>query len=132
MPTSDEGSVGKRYRRDLVVAASAGLATACILAVSSFLTSGNLTADYPWLYIFQMPGTEIALRLFGSSGVLRRYSGVFVVQTSAILIQALVFTMMILGLLYVSRMYSDRRTRQKSPIGKPGSSRSGSIVERGG
>jgi hypothetical protein len=121
MPTTNRGALTQgapvdapRHLRDVVAAAGFGTATACLLALCSFLTSGNLTTDYPWLYIFQMPGTEIALRLFGKSGLLQGYSSALVVQVTAILIQAFIVGMMTLGALYIYRLVSYQRGQRKS------------------
>src|SRR5437868_10217282 len=101
-------SDSKKGLRDLIIAGLLGFSIEVFFAVFTFMTSGRLTEDHPWLNIVQMPGGEISLRLFGRTGVLHHYSGVLQAQALAILIQSFIFATMILGMICVYRLIKSR------------------------
>jgi hypothetical protein len=101
-----------RSRRDLwdlIVAVLVGLIAELSLAALSIYHCCDITEDYPWPHILQNPGTEISLRV--SKSVLRSYSGPFEASVLAIVLQALIFALMTLGLLYIWRMFKNRPPR---------------------
>ena len=89
--------------RDIIVAFLVGFVAESLLAVRAFMTNSQIGGDHPWLRIFQMPGAEISLQLFGRSGALSRFAGVFQAQACAILIQSAIFASALLGVIYVYR-----------------------------
>jgi hypothetical protein len=105
--------------RDISVALIVGLVSESLLAVRSFMTNGEILGDHPWLRIFQMPGAEISLQLFGRSGALHRFAGVFQAQACAILIQGAIFASAILGVIYVCRMVRGSPERGTDTVSNP-------------
>jgi hypothetical protein len=96
--------------RDIAVAVLVGFVAESLLAVRSFMTSSEISGHHPWLRIFQMPGAEISLQLFGRFGALSRFTGVFQAQACAILVQSAVFASTLLGVIYVCRILSGHKS----------------------
>lgn len=92
---SPDRNIGRA--RDIIIALAAGIAVEVTLAALAFWLAGILGTDHPWLQISQMPGAQIAERLF-------RFAGVPGALACAIVIQALIFTGLILAGLYVYRL----------------------------
>jgi hypothetical protein len=106
-------AVSRTGLRDITVAFLVGFVAESLLAVLSFITNGEITGRHPWLRILQTPGAEISLQLFGRSGILSRFAGVFQAQACAILIQSAIFGVALLGWIYVYRIVTGSRRLEK-------------------
>ena len=84
-----------RNLRDLKAAALMGVATEALLAILAF----DLVGRHPWLEMSQMPGAQIAERVFN-------HSGLPTAVAFALIFQAALFTVLILGITYACRLLS--------------------------
>jgi hypothetical protein len=90
--------------RDVKIAALIGGAVEALLACCAFEMGGDLVGRHPWLEISQMPGAQIAERLF-------RWVGLAQALTFAVLFQGIVFAIIVLGILYGYRLLQARAGR---------------------
>lgn len=68
--------------RHLTIAALTGMAVELCLGLRGYVAQGQLYSDHTWLQILQMPGAQIAERVFRYSGLPEALTCVFVVQSA--------------------------------------------------
>jgi hypothetical protein len=102
-----------RILRDLKIAAFLGFATELLLAGRMFAAQGEL-GYHPWLEISQMPGAQIAERVFRHSGLRIEAPLAF-----AIVLQAIFYGAIALGIIYFCRIASARGNQATGATGLP-------------
>jgi hypothetical protein len=92
--------------KDLILAVLAGAAIELALLLKMFFFLGPLEGSRPWTDYTQMPGAQIAIRLFRHTGT--RAEAI----TCAVIIQGLIFAVLALGVIHAFRVYRERHGAQ--------------------
>jgi hypothetical protein len=85
--------------REFKVAVLLGVLLELVLGVYAFMAKGELTWTSPWVQISQMPGGDIAVRLFRFTK-----SGMLPALACVIIIQSAIYVSLIFTVLYVFRL----------------------------
>src|SRR5260370_39537830 len=93
---------------DLTIAVAVGVVTEAILAFRGFELGSDLVVRHPWLQVSQMPRALMSELLFS-------HSGLFQAMIYALLIQAVLFSLVALGVIYAYRLIRGKTRRATAP-----------------